>query len=102
MNLCEAKISLDEIIKSTRSQTNNKSPGNDGPTAKFYEQFSNKLALVLLDVYDFSGKLGTMLLLEQESYLSYIKKVINKILKSIDPYTIVLKNQLQNILVNKL
>ena len=53
LNLCEAKISSDEIIKSTHSQTNNKSPGNDGPTAKFYEQFSNKLALVLLDVYDF-------------------------------------------------
>ena len=27
-NLCEVKISLDEIIKSINSQTNNKSPGN--------------------------------------------------------------------------
>ena len=34
MQLCEAKISLDEIIKSINSQTNNKSPGNYGLTAE--------------------------------------------------------------------
>ena len=28
LNLCEAKISSDEIIKSIYSQTNNESPGN--------------------------------------------------------------------------
>ena len=31
-NLCEAKILLDDIIKSISSQTNNKSSGNDGLT----------------------------------------------------------------------
>ena len=41
-NLCEAAISLDEIIKSLNSETNNKSPGNDGLTTDFYKQFSNK------------------------------------------------------------
>ena len=49
-NLCEAEISLDEIIKSN-SQTD-ESPGNDGLTARFYKHFSNKLAPVLLDGYD--------------------------------------------------
>ena len=29
-NLCESEISLDEIIKSINSETNNKPPGNDG------------------------------------------------------------------------
>ena len=43
-NLCEAEISLDEIIKSINSETNNKPPGNDGPTAEFYKHFSNELA----------------------------------------------------------
>ena len=47
-NLCETKISLDEIIKSINSQRN-ESPGNDGFTAKFYKLFSNELATVLLD-----------------------------------------------------
>ena len=41
-NLCEAAISLDEIINSLNSETNNKSPGNDGLTTDFYKQFSNK------------------------------------------------------------
>ena len=34
-NLCEAQTSLDEIINSISSQTNNKSLGNDGLTAGF-------------------------------------------------------------------
>ena len=38
-NLCEAEISLDEIIKSINSETNNKPPGNDGLTAEFYKLF---------------------------------------------------------------
>ena len=50
-NLCEAEISLDEIIKSINSETN-KPPDNDCLTAEFYKHFSNELALVLLDVYD--------------------------------------------------
>ena len=49
-NLCDAEISLDEIIKSINSETNNKSPGNDGLTGKFYKHFSNEIAPVL-DVY---------------------------------------------------
>ena len=59
-NLCEAEISLDEIIKSKNSETNNESPGNDGLTAEFYKHFSNELAPVLFYVYDSWGKLGTM------------------------------------------
>ena len=30
-------MSLDEIIKFINSETNNKSPGNDGLTAEFYQ-----------------------------------------------------------------
>ena len=41
LNLCKAKISLDEIIKSINSQTNNKPSGNDNLTAEFYKHFSN-------------------------------------------------------------
>ena len=33
-NLCETEISLDQIIKSINSETNNKPPGNDGLTAE--------------------------------------------------------------------
>ena len=45
---------------SWNSQTNNKSPGNDGLKAKFCKHFSNELAPVLLDVYDSWGNLGTI------------------------------------------
>ena len=53
-------LSLDEIIKSVNSETNNKPPGNDGLAAEFCKHFWNELAPVLLDVYEFGGKLDTM------------------------------------------
>ena len=50
-NFCEAEISLDEIIKSKNFETNNKPPGNDGLTAKFYKFSSNELAPVVLGCF---------------------------------------------------
>ena len=72
-NLCEAEISLDEIIKSINSETNNKPPGNDGLTAEFYRHFSNELAPVLLDVYDSWGKLHTMGVIYRKGIISAIR-----------------------------
>ena len=95
-NLYEAEISLDKIIKSINSETNNKSPGNASFTAEFYKHYSNELVPVLLDVYESWGKLGTMvLLLEQEPYPSNTKKGMKKILQTTDPYATILKNRLQ-------
>ena len=59
-NICEAELSLDAIIKSINSETNNKPPGNYGITAEFYRHFSNELAPVLLGVYNPWEKLGSM------------------------------------------
>ena len=59
-NLFETEIFSDKIIKPINSETNNKPPGNDGLTAEFYRLFSNKIAPVLLGVYDSWGKLDTM------------------------------------------
>ena len=82
-NLLEAEISLDEIIKSINFETNNKSPGNDGLTSKFYKNFSNELAPVLLDVYDSWVKFGTMGVTSRTGIRSDIyKKLIKKILKA--------------------
>ena len=50
-NLCEAKISLDEIIN---SQTNNKFPGNYDLIVEFYKYFSNELAFFFFfSIWDF-------------------------------------------------
>ena len=74
-NLCEAEISLDEIIKSINSETNNKPPGNDGLTAEFYRHFSNELAPVLLGVYDSWGKLDTMGVTYRRGTISAIRAI---------------------------
>ena len=57
-NLCEAEISLDEIMKSINSEISNKPPGN--LQQNFIKHFSNELAPVLFDVYNSWGKLVTM------------------------------------------
>ena len=75
-------------MKSIDSETNNKSPGNDGLTAEFYRHFSNKLTPVLLDVLkDSWGKLGTMGVTCRTgiSMIFYIKKMIKKILQNYRP-----------------
>ena len=72
-NLCQAEISLNEIIKSINSETNKKPPGNDGLTAKFYRHFSNELAPVLLGVYDSWGKLDTMGVTYRRGIISAIR-----------------------------
>ena len=40
------------LWKSINSQANNKSQGNDSLTVAFYQNVSNELSLILLDVYD--------------------------------------------------
>ena len=87
-NLCEAEISLNEIIKATNSKKNpNKSPGNDGLTAEFYEHFSNELAPTLLENYDSWKQLGIIGISSRTGIISIIyKKVIRKILQTTDPF----------------
>ena len=68
-NLCEAEISLDEIIKSINSETNNKPPGNDGLTAEFYRHFSKWTNSCSFRRLWLPGK-AWVLLIEEESYLS--------------------------------
>ena len=74
-NLCDAGISLDEIIKSIISETNNKPSGNYSLTATLYWHVSNELAPVLLGVYDFWGKLATMGVTYRTGIISAIRAV---------------------------
>ena len=46
-------------MRSTNSQTSNKSPGNGGLKAVFYKHFSNEIASFLLGIYDSWERLGT-------------------------------------------
>ena len=71
-------ISLDEIIKSTNSEASNVSSGNDGLKKEFQKHFSNKLAPVLLDVYDSWRKLGTIYVTSRIGIISAIYEKSDK------------------------
>ena len=89
------RIFLDEIIKFINSERNNKSSGNDAFQHNLINSF---LINYLLPFQIFTNLVESleswMLLIEHESSLPYIKKVIKTILQSTDPYTTILKNQL--------
>ena len=79
-NLCEAEISLGEIIKSINSETNNNPPGNDGLTTEIYWHFSNELAIMSFQVFMTPGEslAPWVLLIKNESYLplgSYLGRI---------------------------
>ena len=73
-HLCEREISLDEIVKSINSETNNISSGSDSLTAKFYKHFSNELAPALLDVCDSLRKLGIISVNSKKGIISAVCK----------------------------
>ena len=86
-NLCEAEISLDEIIKSINSETNNNPPGNNSLTAEFHKHSSNELAPAFLDVYDSWRKFDTMGGTYRIGIISVIcKGDTKKILQTLDPF----------------
>ena len=76
--LCEAEISLDEIIKAINAQKNSKSPGNDGLTTEFYKHFTNELALILVEVYDYWKQLGIIGISFKTSIILVISKKVDK------------------------
>ena len=76
--LCEVEISLDEIIKAINAQKNSKSPGNDGLTAEFYKHFTNELALILVEVYDYWKQLGIIGISFKTSIILVISKKVDK------------------------
>ena len=42
-NLCENDLTEDKLLISLKSMQNNKTPGNDGLTKEFYENFWNEI-----------------------------------------------------------
>ena len=72
--LCEADISLEEILNAINSQKNNISPGNDGLTAEFYKHFSNGIAPILLEVYNSWKQLGIISISSRTGIISVIYK----------------------------
>ena len=109
--LCEADISLDEIVNAINSQENNKSPGNDGITAEFYKQFSNELAPILLEVYNSWKQLGIIGISSRTGIISVINKngdkkdianyrLISLLNLDYKIFTTILKNRMQKTLDN--
>ena len=109
--LSEVEISLEEVFNAINSQRNNKSPGNDGLTAEFYEHFSNEVAPILLEVYNSWKQLGIIGISSRKGIISVIYKKgdkkdiannrpISRLNLDYKIFTTILKNRMQITLVN--
>ena len=57
---CDTDLTEEELLKTLKSFSKNKSPGLDGITAEFYLKFWDKLKSKLLAVYESSFELGIL------------------------------------------
>uniref|UniRef100_A0A803JBH2 Reverse transcriptase domain-containing protein n=1 Tax=Xenopus tropicalis TaxID=8364 RepID=A0A803JBH2_XENTR len=56
----EAEITLEEVIQAIDKQQKKKAPGPDGLTAEFYKRFKDRLAPVLVEVFNESLEKGSL------------------------------------------
>ena len=69
---------LEEVATFINSQTNKKSPGNDGLAAESHKHSSNKLYAILLDDHDYWEKLSTVGVSSRPGITSVIYKNCDK------------------------
>ena len=107
--LCETALSIVEVLNAINSQKNNKSPGNDGITTKFYKHFSNEMVPILLEVYNSWKQIGIIGIPSRTGIISVIyKKGDKKDMANYRPisllnldhksFTTILKNRMQTTL----
>ena len=70
----ERPLSLDEVLKSLRSQNNRKLPGIDGLPADFFKKFEELFAPDILEVYNFSIQNNRLPLSSRRAIITLLPK----------------------------
>ena len=52
--MCDAPLSMEDILKAVKSIKNNKSPGSDGFTVEFYKKCWDDIKEILLHQYNYA------------------------------------------------
>ena len=86
-NQCEGIFTYEEASEALKNMKQNKSPGLDGLTVEFYEQFWNILGILVLNSLNKGYITGELSHTQKQSVFSLIlKKATLNVLKTGDPY----------------
>ena len=58
--MCDAPLSMEDILKAVKSIKNNKSPGSDGFTVELYKRFWDDIKEILLHQYKYALNFGKL------------------------------------------
>ena len=73
-NSCEGRLSVKECFDCLQSFENNKSPGNDGLTVKFYKTFWNAIGNLLVDSLNYSYECCELSNSQKQAVITLIEK----------------------------
>ena len=70
---CEGKLMVTEFWNALSAMQNNKTPGNDGLTRRFYACFFNELGKLLVETLNFSYEKGELSTSQKQPVITLIK-----------------------------
>ena len=73
-NEMETQLTLDELTKSLKQFSNNKTPGSDGLSKEFYETFWTLLGPILLQTFNYCFETGTLSVSQRKGVISLLHK----------------------------
>ena len=73
-NQCEGVLTLNECENVVTSLKKNKSPGNDGITAEFYQYFWEEIKVSLVESFNYSYEVGEMSVSQRQSIITLLDK----------------------------
>ena len=76
VELCEEDLTEKDLYKSLRNMQNNKSPGNDGLTKKFYETFWDDLKEILVNSVREAKEIRHLSTSQRQAIIKLIEKKI--------------------------
>ena len=72
--MCDAPLSMEDILKAVISIKNNKSPGSDGFTVEFYKRFRDDIKEILLHQYKYALNFGKLSIDQRRGVLITVPK----------------------------
>ena len=72
--LCEGQLTEEECLKTLKTISTNKTPGNDGTLFEFYQTFWNRIKTPLVNSFNSTFELGELSPSQRQAVITLIDK----------------------------